>query len=117
MNDASLLLRVSVDGASHASLTIDPAQLRALLDQGLNVVEYVNGNAVLRVDLTKISDQWFDTELPVTACSFALELQDAGVQVTVAALTEGKAVEAAALTGVTLTLNGKRVFVTHNGIY
>lgn len=116
-DETSYVLRVSVDSVPHAVLTLGQDQLRALLNQGLNAVECVNGSAVLRVDLTKLTDQWFDTELPVAAYTFALEILDTGARVTAAALTESGNVEASALTGVTLTRNGKRVSVKHNGIY
>ncbi len=112
---AGFLLRVSVDGKPGAMLSIGQDQLQALLDQGLNVIEYAAGKAVLRIELTQISDKWFDA--PADVCSFALAAQENGVQVTVTAETENGAVEAAALTGVTLIRNGERIAVQSSGVY
>ena len=117
MDDESYLLRVSVDGKPGAVLTIGKDQLKALLDQGLNVIEYVNGKSALRIDLTQITDRWFDASAPVTAYAFSLTAQEDGVQVTVEAQTEKGAVEASALAGITLIQNGERTIVESNGIH
>ncbi len=110
-DEESYLLRVSVDGKPDAALTIGKNQLQSMLDQGLNVIEYVNGKAALRVDLTRITDQWFDTAEPVTAYVFSLKAQESGARATVAALTPNETVEARALSGVMLIQNGERAAV------
>lgn len=116
-NETSYLLRVSVDNKADAILTIGKEQLQALLDQGLNLIEYVNGKASLHIDLTKIDDAWFDTEEPIIAYCFVLIPDEAETQVTVYAETEEEYVEAGAFTGVTLIRDGKRTVVKQNGAY
>ena len=117
-NDESYLLRVSVDSKSDTILTIGKDQLQALLDQGLNVIEYAAGKTALRIDLTRITDQWFSVVVPVTAYAFTLTPQADGTEVTVSALTEESgAVAASALAGLTLIRNGESTAVESNGIY
>ncbi len=116
-DEISYLLRVSVDSKSDAVLTIEKEQLQALLDQGLNIIEYVNGKAALRIDLTKISDEWFETEAPVTAYRFFLLAGEEGTEVTVSARTETENVPASFLAGITLIRGSERVAVKENGVY
>ena len=116
-DDSSYVLRVSVDDKNDAILTITKDQLQTLLDQGLNILEYVNGKAALRVDLTKITDDWFKTEEPITAYTFRLVAEDNAAQITVSALTETETVQAEKLVGVTLIRGSQRVNVKQNGIY
>ncbi len=111
----TFLLRVTVDNKPGAMLTIGQDQLRALLDQGLNVIEYAAEKAVLRIDLTRIASQWFSGSAAV--CSFALAAQENGVQVTATAETESGDAETGAWTGVTLIRNDERVAVESSGIY
>ena len=116
-DEAGFLLRVSVDNKPGAVLAVGGGQLQTLLDQGLNVIEYRTGKAALRIDLTQITDPWFDTAAPVTACTFALAAREDGVQVTVSALTADGTVEAGALTGVALIRGDERVDVPRSGVY
>ncbi len=116
-DEISFVLRVSMDNKSDACLTIDKEQLRALLNQGVNVIEYANGEAALRIDLTKITDGWFETEAPVTAYRFFLLAGKEGTEVTVSARTETENVPASFLAGITLIRGGERVAVKENGVY
>ena len=117
MNEISYLLRVSVDNKKDAVLTLTREQIAALLEQGLNLIEYVNGNASLRVDLTKVTNEWFGTEAPVSAYCFVLIPGENGARVTVYATTGEGNVEADAFSGLTLISGGKRVTVKQNGVY
>ncbi len=116
-DQSSFLLRVSVENKPDAVLTFTGEQLRALLEQGLNMIEYVNGTASLYIDLTKVSEAWFDTEAPVTAYCFALIPGEDGARLTVYAVTEAGNAEAAVLSGLTLSSNGRRTAVKQNGVY
>ena len=117
MDESSYLVRVSLDNTTDAVLTITKDQLQALLDQGLNIVEYTNGNATLRIDLTQITDEWFKTEEPITAYTFLLVSVDNAAQITVSAVTESETVPAEKLAGITLIQGDRRVNVKENGIY
>ncbi len=116
-DESSYLARLAPDGTADAVLTITKDQLQALLEQGLNIVEYANGSAALRIDLTRITDEWFKTEEPITAYTFMLTAVDNAAQITVSAVTETGNVQAEKLEGITLIQGGRRVNVKGNGIY
>ena len=115
MDETGCLLCVSAENG--AVLILPKEQVKALLDQGLNMAEYGNGKSALRVDLTKITDAWFDAQAPVTAYCFVLDDGDDGTRVNVYAAAEAGDAEAETLTGVTLIREDQRVIVKRNGVY
>ena len=117
LDENGWMIDVIVESASSAFLTVTREQTRALLDEGLNRLQYTNGEAALCIDLTQMTDAWFGTGSAVTAYCFVLAEGEAGMRVTVYAETaEGKA-EAVMLNGVTLIRDGKRTAVMLNGVY
>ena len=110
-------IRTIIEGNKGRGMQSMDESIEALLDQGLNVIEYSNGKATLRIDLTQITDEWFKTEEPITAYTFLLIAVDSAAQVTVSAVTETENVQAEKLAGITLIQGGRRVIVKENGIY
>lgn len=117
VDETSWFLRVFVENDPNAFLTITKEQIQALLDEGVNLIEYVNGEAALCIDLTKITDEWFETESAVTAYCFVLAVREDGALAAVYADTEEGKTEAQTLDGVTLIRDGRFTAVKCNGVY
>ncbi len=102
------------------SLWLKPEYVERWLKEGVGIVRFQRDDAILEIELTEITPDWFTLDKEVETLDFyvfTLDPADDEVLVNVNAVIGEAKTPADALTGTTLKVNGTVVDVKENGTY
>ena len=111
---------ISEDETKAASLWLKPEYVEQWIRQGVSILRFQRDGAVLEIELTAITPDWFVLDLTADKISFFVFTLDPGadsVLVEVNAVLDDQKTPAHTLSGITLRLGEAEVSVTENGMY
>ena len=111
---------ISEDETKAASLWLKPEYVEQWIRQGVSILRFQRDGAVLEIELTAITPDWFVLDLTADKISFFVFTLDPGadsVLVEVSAVLDDQKTPAHTLSGITLRLGEAEVSVTENGMY
>ena len=111
---------ISEDETKAASLWLKPEYVEQWIRQGVSILRFQRDGAVLEIELTAITPDWFLLDLTADKISFFVFTLDPGADsmlVEVNAVLDDQKTPAHTLSGITLRLGEAEVSVTENGMY